>query len=152
MAKRRVETEIDSDTGEEIIYFVRRGRPVLYLRDRVTKRFIRRLRYVRLSVTMSVDYTVKGKPYRSIYIDARISTDLRPRDFPNRHIIEKELESKLMEIVEFKFNPELAGMMDIVGIDYGSKRCKYVYPKYVAIIIWERHTGARKEEIDTGTL
>ena len=114
MAKRRVETEIDSDTGEEIIYFVRRGRPVLYLRDRVTKRFIRRLRYVRLSVTMSVDYTVKGKPYRSIYIDARISTDLRPRDFPNRHIIEKELESKLMEIVEFKFNPELAGMMDIV--------------------------------------
>ncbi|RLF99546.1 MAG: hypothetical protein DRN49_04220 [Thaumarchaeota archaeon] len=152
MAKRRPEVEVDADTGEEIIYFIRRGRPYLYLRDRVTKLFIRRLRYVRLSITISVEYEVKGKPYRNIYIDARISADLRPRDFPNRHRIEKELEDKLLEIIEFKFNPELAGMAKIEGIEYGSKRCGFIYPKYIAHIIWERATGARKEEYEVGTL
>ena len=40
------EVEKDADTGDEIIYFVRRGRPYLYLRDAKTKTFIKRLRYV----------------------------------------------------------------------------------------------------------
>ncbi len=144
--------EIDADTGDEIVYFIRRGKPVLYLRDRLTKRFIRRLRYVRISVTGSVEYEDRKRPYHNIYIDITVQTDIPPREFPNRYTIATELERRLYEIIDERFGTELADMVQVIGIEFGSKRCYHVYPRYIAHIAWQHHSGALKSDVEVGTL
>ena len=117
------EIEKDADTGDEIIYFVRRGRPYLYLRDARTKWFIKRLHYVEKRLYMVVDYSYeeakKGNP---LYIDAGIYTQLNPEDFPERHRIDSKMEKALKDKIKELFGEAVVKkLLEPAGEEYGSK-------------------------------
>jgi len=117
------EIEKDADTGDEIIYFVRRGRPYLYLRDARTKWFIKRLHYVEKRLYMVVDYSKeeakKGNP---LYIDAGIYTQLNPEEFPERHRIDSKMEKALKDKIKELFGEAVVKkLLEPAGEEYGSK-------------------------------
>jgi len=113
----------DADTGDEILWFTRRGRPYLYLRDRETKRFIRRLIGVELRYFMVVDYDIerarKGNP---LYVDAVTVLALKPSSFPERDDREEVAEALCRGKVAEYFGPAVSEqILDDAGLEYGSE-------------------------------
>lgn len=147
------EVEIDADTGDEIIYFVRRGRPYLYLRDAKTKLFIKRLRYVEKRLYMVVDYSKeeakKGNP---LYIDAGIFTQINPEEFPYRDKIDLDLEKALTEQIREMFGEAVVEkLLELAGIEYGSKpeyTTKHEEGKATYLVVWKHRPEQppRKQE------
>jgi hypothetical protein len=116
----------DADTGDEIIFFFRRGKPYLWLRDKRTKRFIKRLKEVELRVFMVVDYSAsearKGNP---LYVDAGAFTRLKPEEFAEKGYWEQQLEWSLTHVVAKNFGYYVTTrLLELSGIEYGSM------PKY----------------------
>ncbi len=137
---------IDADTGNEIIFFYRRGRPYLYLRDRRTKRFIKRLMVIEIRVFIVVEYGIeKAKKRNPIYIDNVVITSVRPKDMEKIEEIKEDLIDKAIEIIVRYFATPIAYYSTISGIEYGSKVTKRgEYPKSFSYeIVWKHH---RKEE------
>jgi hypothetical protein len=117
------EIEEDADTGEEILWFMRRGRPYLFLRDPDTKAFIKMLIGVEQRLFMVVDYSEdrasKGNP---LYVDATVVMALSPESFPDREENESRLESlcgmKVSELFGAYVTDEL---LDLSGVEIGSE-------------------------------
>jgi len=112
----------DADTGDEILWFVRRGRPYLYLRDRSTKRFIRRLIGVELRLFMVVDYSEehakKGNP---LYVDVVVVLPISPETFEEMDAKEKLAESLCAGKVSALFGSYVENeLLDLSGVEYGS--------------------------------
>ena len=136
------ETEKDADTGDEIIYFVRRGRPYLYLRDAKTKLFIKRLRYVEKRLYMVVDYSKeeakKGNP---LYIDAGIFTQINPEEFPERDKIDSKLDHALTQQIKTMFGEAVVKeLLELAGEEYGSKpeyMTKHEEGKATYLAVWK---------------
>jgi hypothetical protein len=130
MVRRRFEVIDDADTGDEIVFFYRRGRPYLFLRDRVTRRFIRRLYHIELRVIAVVDYPVeRARKDNPVYIDAQIDTQIDAEEFARREEFIPDLQERLRRFLassdEMGFGWGLIGSeLEFSGEEYGSK------PKY----------------------
>jgi len=150
VVKHRPKVLIDADTGDEIIVFLRRGRYYAFLRDRETKRFIKMLRVIRVTGIGCVDYVSPRKPYHNLYIDVNVSTDIKPIQVYELRKIEREIEREIRWKVEEKFGFRVAKMLEIIGIQYGSKPCGYSYPMYSWYMVWKHYTDIPKEESGSG--
>jgi hypothetical protein len=136
------EIEKDADTGDEIIYFVRRGKPYLYLRDARTKWFIKRLHYVEKRLYMVVDYSKeeakKGNP---LYIDAGIYTQINPEEFPERHKIDSKMEKALEDKIKELFGEAVVKkLLEPAGEEYGSKpyyTTRHEEGKASYLVVWK---------------
>lgn len=143
----------DADTGEEIIWFMRRGRPYLFLRDAKTKRFIKKLDNMELRVFMEVEYSEeeakKGNP---LYVDAVLMTLVSPKEVPDMSAIEEELIARLEIIVAEKFGSSVAfELLTLRGIEYGSEPQhteKHEMGDAYYVLVWKHHLKdePRKEE------
>lgn len=128
------EYEIDADTGDEIMYFVRRfyrkvdsiplREPIhtLMLRNTETKRFIKRLIGVELRLFMVVDYSEeeakKGNP---LYLDAVGVRAISAEMFPDRESEKQDLESKVSTKVAENFGDYVEReLLDTAGEEIGS--------------------------------
>lgn len=146
----------DSDTGHEIIFFYRRGRPYTFLRDKKTKRFIRILRRVELRVFMEVEYSEeeakKGNP---LYVDAVGKTLLMPHHIPKLEEIENKVEDMVVWIVRRLFGLYVAhGLLDLRGIEYGSIKTveeEWEEGKVHYVVIWKHHPEDKGKTME-GTL
>jgi hypothetical protein len=151
--KNMAETEKDADTGNEILYFVRRGKPYLYLRDAKTKIFIKRLRYVEKRLYMVVDYrkeeAKKGNP---LYVDAGIFTQLNPEEFPDRMRIDSSLDHALTQQIREMFGEAVTKqLLELAGEEYGSKpeyTTKHEEKKATYLVVWKHkpEQPPRKQE------
>jgi hypothetical protein len=141
----------DEDTGGEIVYFIRRGRPYLYLRGspelyirllekRLKKRltekekeelkgrlrgrlFIRRLSHVEKRVYMVVDYSrEEAKKGNPLYLDAGIYTLFNAENFPERENAEEKLKDALKNAVKRLFGKAVVKkLLKDAGVSYGSE-------------------------------
>jgi hypothetical protein len=137
MAKPRAKVFIDSDTGNEIIYFIRRKRPYLYLRDKVTKRFIRRLRQMDVRAFFLIDYI--GRKANPIYVDAMATKAIVPQDIEYLDKIEDRLMNIAIEGTAKYFGWYVIRVGIESGYEYGSK---ITISKDVAFkIVWYHHKG-----------
>jgi hypothetical protein len=147
------EVKRDADTGNEILYFIRRGRPYLYLRNAKTKWFIKRLHYVEKRLYMVVDYSKeeakKGNP---LYIDAGIYTQINPEEFPEKDKIDKDLSKALKGQIKEMFGEAVVKqLLEPAGEEYGSKpyyTTKYEEGKSTYLVVWKHkpEQPARKQE------
>jgi hypothetical protein len=137
---------VDSDTGQEIIYFIRRGKPYLFLRDIVTKRFIKKLNYINIRVIQCIEYgkdkARKGNP---VYVDNVTTTSLEAKHIHLLDKIKEWLEDRGYKVIASLFNRGVANQYELIGIEYGSEikefmGVKDVYPKYYYYhIVWKHH-------------
>lgn len=149
-----VEVEIDADTGEEIIYFIRRGKPYLYLRSATTKRFIKKLETVEKRHYMVVDYDEKhAKKKNPIYIDAGAYTQIKPEFFPKRHEVDEKLEDAITNKISTMFGYSVANrLLENAGYEIGTEphyKSEYNEKKATILIVWKhkkRAEGKTKEE------
>ena len=67
---------LDEETGNEMVFFERRGRWYGYLRDPITKRFIRRIYEIYVYVSYSIDYDSQDKPiFADFFAFSKIEID-----------------------------------------------------------------------------
>jgi hypothetical protein len=161
----------DADTGNEILYFVRlfyrrrdairlkAPRPYLYLRDRDTKRFIKRLDYMEIRLFMVVDYSIeeasKGNP---VYIDAVGKTLVSAKDLHDKEGRIEEIEGELEEGVRWHVIENFGDAVEhqllvLAGVEYGSVPSveqKYEAGKFYGVLVWKHHERdeprSKKEE------
>jgi hypothetical protein len=148
----RAEIE-DAATGNTIAFFYRAGRPTLMLRDAVTGRFIKRLLYVGIVATNSIEYESKSRPWHNIYIDANATTAIDASEFPNREEIELMLADAIYSTIVEKFGLYIAAYLDETktGIQYRSDITSPLYPvAEVELIWWHRQkAGLGRQEVHT---
>jgi hypothetical protein len=161
----------DADTGDEILYFVRLfyrrrdairlkvPRPYLYLRDRDTKRFIKRLKEMEVRMFMVVDYSYeeakKGNP---LYVDAVGKSLLSAKDLYDKEGRIEEIEGDLEEGVRWHVIENFGDavehqLLDLAGVEYGSMPSveqKYEDGKFYGVLVWKHHERdeprSKKEE------
>jgi len=112
----------DDDTGDEILWFERRGKPYLYLRDMETKRFIKRLIGIEKRYFMVVDYSEyeagEGNP---LYVDAVAVIAISPEAFPDREELEETLKSLCSGKVAQYFGASVESeLLEEAGVEHGS--------------------------------
>lgn len=139
-----VEVEKDSDTGEEIVYFWRRGKPYLYLRNSITKRFIRRLYSVEKRFFVVVDYSrERAKKGNPLYIDSGIYTQIKAEEWEKREEIDRKIERALDEVIKVMFGEAVVNkLLETAGVEYGSKpyyTTKAEENKATALVVWKHH-------------
>jgi len=133
---------IDADTGDEIIFFYRRGKPYFYLRDRYTKRFIRRLRRIEVRVFIVIEYSrEKARKRNPIYVDLVTKTAVSEQYGEKVDEVREGLIDKGMDILARYFNPMLARQGYISGIEYGSiVETMAEYPRsYQYELVWKHY-------------
>jgi hypothetical protein len=147
------EVERDADTGNEILYFIRRGRPYLYLRNAKTKWFIKRLHYVEKRLYMVVDYDYEeAKRGNPLYIDAGIFTQINPEEFPERDKIDSKLDHALTQQIKTMFGEVVVKeLLLLAGEEYGSKpeyMTKHEEAKATYLVVWKHkpEQPPRKQE------
>jgi len=131
----------DADTGEEIIVFLRRKKYYIYLRDKYTKRFIKKLDYVEKRVFACMDYTFSKK--HPLYIDIVVKTLLKGEHFRHIDDIEDKMITKCFSLCLEFFGRYVEQYLEIVGIEFGSRLTTHtVYPFAKWIVVW--HHGDRR--------
>jgi len=135
----------DSDTGEEIVIFRRRGRIYAYLRDAETKRFIRRLRYVKVKGLLLFDYPGTEHP---LYVDASFVTAIEPEKLLELHESAYDtLFWSLGNFIESKFGGVVSKLSEVAGIEYGSDVFDTPeYPSVREVIVWHHYKFDYKED------
>lgn len=141
---------VDSQTGYEIIAFIRRGRWYWYLRHPKTKRFIRRIRELTVKITVTVDYPKEvAKKQNPLYVDLTIATTLvdhfEPKDILE---VQDKLIDKAHKILEEKFSEGVPRISEVSGIEYFARRVTRAdFPECkVELIWWHHHEGDGNEE------
>ncbi len=142
-----LEVETDADTGDEIVYFVRRGIPYLMLRDATTKRFIKRLFGVEQRLFMVVDYARevarRGNP---LYLDAVGVQALTPEMFVERDRYLETLRYLLTRKVAEHFGGFVVDvLLDEAGVEYGSE-LRSVKAVFESLWCWSLVWKHSKEE------
>jgi len=137
----------DADTGNEIIGFRRRGKAYLFLRDKDTKRFIRRLALFEVRLFSLIDYSIeearKGNP---IYADFELKTLCTPDDYFNLDTIKSKTFETINKCINELFGAYLVQLSEIKGFEYGSKIDLSLYRmhyKYKFVAIWKHHQRDR---------
>jgi hypothetical protein len=141
-------TEIDADTGQELISFIRRKQFFLYLRDSETKRFIKRLREFTLSYIASLEYESTTKSYKNVYIDIKISTTLEDIQFQNRKELEQNLPIVALEDLINEFGSDLVNSLEFVseGYEYHTIEKSLKYPNAELKKIWAHRDRRLQKE------
>lgn len=137
-------TWIDADTGEEIIFFIRRKRPFLFLRDRETKRWIAKLEAMEIRMYLVVEYPIEvAEKKNPVYCDAETKTSITPEDIDKADRIETWLMDRCIGAIRVYFNRGVAGLATVSGVEYGSKIDKSsLYPhNYGFTLVWKHHKG-----------
>jgi len=135
----------DAETGDEIIIFERLGRRVAMVRDIRTKRFIRGVRALTLSLPFVFDYTPQITP-RPLYIDAKVKTIITIYDIPVSEAIEEQMERAGRNVITSKFNRRVADLASPKGVEITSVVSGYSYPDAEVIIVWHHYKNDEKEE------
>jgi len=133
---------LDADTGDEIIFFWRRGKPYFFLRDRVTKRFIKRLRKIEVRVFIVIEYKKERARKRNpIYADLVVKTAVRDIHGEEVYEVREGLIDKGLDILTIYFNPLLVNRGHISGVEYGSNITTIAeYPKsYQFELVWKHY-------------
>lgn len=150
----------DADTGDQILWFVRRYYrlrdaiplrvpiPYLYLRDRDTYWFIKRLDLIEVRLFMVVNYSYeeaqKGNP---LYIDAVGKTLVSAKDLlqveGRIEVIEAELEEGVRwHVIDLFGDAVEHQLLDLAGTEYGSipsVEQKYEDGKFYGVVVWKHH-------------
>jgi hypothetical protein len=121
MSKRIITGIIDADTGNEIIYFERKGKPYFYLRDKDTKKFIKRLEKIELRFYSEVEYDREhARKKNPIYADFVALRPVKPEEFPEIGDVEEDL----IDALDFWVGSKFGGVVELLeyrGFEYGSK-------------------------------
>lgn len=152
---------VDADTGHELLHFVRRKKHYLYLRDKDTKRFIKKLDFMEVRYFQVVDYSEeqarKGNP---LYVDAVGKSLLSPDVITELERCEIEDYEELETLIGKSLERRLVAMfgtfvvdqlVEDAGIEYGSKPSvtqRVTYGKFYYVVVWKHHKEAppRSEE------
>jgi hypothetical protein len=122
---------VDSDTGNEIIYFKRKEKPYFYLRDKNTKRFIKRLGKIELRFYSEVEYNREhARSKNPIYADFVALRPVKPEEFDKINDIEEDLINALDFWVGSKFGG-VVGLLESRGFEYGSKSKNPIEDGYI---------------------
>ena len=150
---------LDEDTGEECIIFLRRGKPFIFLRDPVTKRFIKKVNYVDVRVTITFEYKSKKHP---LYIEAGGRTTITAGIFEgckDKECLEAEMDTiwyelsdAIFDALEERFNPAIRSRAEIEGISFGTIKKSRMYPECVIRIMWSHDKIFFKEVEEVRTL
>ena len=146
----------DDDTGNEIIWFIRRGKPYFYLRDKETKRFIKRLREIEVRVYQVIDYPIRvAKKANPLYVDAVGMTRITAEEWEYIEVIEERLKEATFYKVARYFGYRCADtLLEEAGIEYGSifkSMTLHREGRYRWVIMWKHHPkerGKREEGED----
>lgn len=147
---------VDADTGHELLHFVRRRKHFIYLRDKETKRFIKKLDFMELRYFQVVDYSEeqarKGNP---LYIDAVGKSLLSPET-----LFETVTELEMCEIEDYERFETLIGkslerrlvamfgtfvvdqLLEDAGIEYSSEPSvtqRVTFGKFYYVVVWKHH-------------
>jgi hypothetical protein len=145
-----LERYIDAETGEEIVVFERRGKRIMMVRDAETKRFIRGVKGITISV--AIVFESKGRKHNPLYVDVKCET-YRPVDEEKSvEEIEKELASAGIEIITSHFGEDVASMAKVAGIEHKSEVIDEIYPEYHWYLVWHHYKNDQKEEDGVGRL
>jgi len=150
---------VDEDTGDEIIIFIRRKKPYIYLRDIKTKRFIKRIWAFDVRVTLTFDYPIRKKP---LYVDAKGRTTLSDVILA-RFTTQKEIEDFMADLedkiagmvlisIEEEFGYFVRSRVSLEGVSYGSKDFSYDYPHLKIIKLWHHYKGDWKQRVEESWL
>jgi len=148
--------ERDSDTGEEMIFFYRRGRPYLYLRMAKPPRwFIRRLREFEVRTFMVVKYSLEeAKKQNPLYVDAGAYTIVSAEKFMEREEIAKELREPIKRVIDEKFGVAVRRqLLKDAGVEYGSEpyyTTRHDEHKCTVEIVWKHRPDekAKSQEVE----
>jgi len=162
---------VEAETGEEIIVFLRRGRPVYMVRDMVTKRFIAGIRGIQLAVSVVFEYPPdKARRDNPLYVDIKASTMVMGFDIYKMDQIIMELYGKCRDIINEYFGPVVSGRGEeeeaefingvpptdklrvekcyggVVGVEYIAFPIEEVYPEYHYWLVWHHYKDDCQEE------
>ena len=147
--------ERDDDTGEEMIFFYRRGRPYLYLRMAKPPRwFIRRLREFEVRAFMVVDYSIEeAKKQNPLYVDAGAYTVVVAEKFMEREKIAEELRKPIEKVIEEKFGKAVKDqLLEDAGDEYGSEphyTTRYEEHKCTVLVVWKHKPEEKPKSQET---
>lgn len=136
------ELETDAATGEELIFFYRRGAPFLFLRHGPESpeypRFIARLRDFGIAVTYSMEYESLTRSWKNIYIDVKAESKFPDADFPKREELANKLKELGDEAVRQNFGSNLLNSLEetISGTEYSSEGVEVTYPRAHVNLAW----------------
>lgn len=168
---------VEAETGEEIIVFIRRGRPITMVRDAVTKRFIRGIRGIQVAVSLVFDYPpTKARHSNPLYIDVKTASYVTGADLAKLDEVEKQLAEKGRSILNRYFGEYLEKLAEQqpperydgrppedkmpkrtcvggeVGVEYIAVPIDDVYPDYHYWVIWHHYRDDCKEDEGSGTI
>lgn len=168
---------IHAETGEEIVAFYRKGIIYVYVRDPVTKRFIRGVKWLTIAVTRVFDYPPRDAKKRNpLYVDIKLATTIMAEDLTKIDDIEdemkKEAEAKLRDFFSEQIaalsTPEVREEYDgipprdkmptptcvagEVGVEYVDVPIDETYPEYRYWLVWHHYAADCREETGRGIL
>jgi hypothetical protein len=135
---------VDDDTGLEIIAFKRYGRYYFYLRDPVTKRFIKRIDRVNVKCTVAIDYRSLRRYYHSIYVDTNVKFDVKPENWEYLDRIEEALALHGKEAINRDFGSALLSFMTKPKFSYHSKQLTYSDVYAHIHMIWHHYDSKNR--------
>jgi len=117
-------TIVDDDTGNYITYFTRRGRPYLYMRDKL-KRFMRKLDFIEVRAYVETRYSREEAKRRNPIFAATVAMALaKPGDvmkYGMEHIRAKVME-RAWDFHEYLFGRRIRSISYEKGWEHGSER------------------------------
>jgi len=142
----------DAETGEEIIIFIRRGRPVGMVRDYITKRFIRGFNGFTVQVALLFEYPpTEARRDNPLYVDIKLSTFVGVDEVEKTEDIEVALGDAARRKIESTFGEVVSRLAKIVGVEHKVEITEDVYPEYHWYLVWHHYKNDEREDEGTDT-
>ena len=143
----------DADTGQEIVWFIRRGKPYFYLRDKETKRFIKRLKEIEVRCFQVVDYPIKrAKKSNPLYVDVVGITRITAEEWDYIEEVEEKLEDATFLRVSSMFGYAVSNtLLELSGYEYGSElrvSAKYRENRYCWVVMWKHKPEDKPRKLE----
>lgn len=144
---------VDADSGEEIITFMWRhprwtaGRyvKVMMLRDRETKRFIKRIKGITVSGAVVFEYP-KGKRANPLYVDIKMESFIPAEYIEHMAKFERALEQRSRDVINEYFGEDVSSRARIIGYEHKSEPVPIIYPKARWFLVWHHYHNDEKED------
>jgi len=136
---------IDESSGEEIVVFTRKGKTLAFLRNKITKRFIKRVRGTRVKVI--VTFSSQGAKDNPLYVDATGMTTILDTQITDRDDIARRLSFALFDAIQERFGEVVADLVNVVGVEYKITAELPTYPDADIDVIWAHKYNKREEKV-----